>query len=73
MFYFFFESRSKPKDDPVILWMTGQLGYRAGDCQSSMAGARISCKCSQHAKLLLHEKLQLDLCTAPLHPVRASC
>lgn len=25
MFYFFFESRSNPKDDPVVLWMTGVL------------------------------------------------
>lgn len=32
MFYFFFESRSKPKDDPVILWMTGGPG-----CSSEIA------------------------------------
>ena len=23
MFYFFFESRSDPANDPVVLWMTG--------------------------------------------------
>ena len=24
MFFFFFESRSKPQADPVVLWMTGE-------------------------------------------------
>lgn len=25
MFYFYYESRSKGANDPVILWMTGEL------------------------------------------------
>lgn len=25
MFYFFFESRDDPKNDPVVLWMTGVI------------------------------------------------
>lgn len=29
MFYFYYESRSKGANDPVILWMTGQQGRAA--------------------------------------------
>eukprot|EP00892_Ulva_mutabilis_P009381 jgi/Ulvmu1/6815/UM031_0019.1 len=32
MFYFYFESRSDPKNDPVVLWMTGGPG-----CSSELA------------------------------------
>jgi Serine carboxypeptidase len=28
MFYFFYESRSKQPDDPVLLWMTGKCDER---------------------------------------------
>jgi hypothetical protein len=27
MFYFFFESRNNPKDDPLVLWMTGEASF----------------------------------------------
>jgi hypothetical protein len=30
MFYFYYESRSKGANDPVILWMTGQQGSQSG-------------------------------------------
>jgi len=32
MFYFFFESRDSPKDDPVVIWLTGGPG-----CGSELA------------------------------------
>lgn len=32
MFYFFFESRDTPKDDPVVIWLTGGPG-----CGSELA------------------------------------
>jgi carboxypeptidase C (cathepsin A) len=35
MFYFYYESRSKGPNDPVILWMTGQQS-----CAASLAGTK---------------------------------
>lgn len=50
MFYFFFESRSDPKNDPVVLWMTGAI--IASTCQC------FTCR-RQHFRLSRHHRIRL--------------
>lgn len=56
MFYFFYESRSKGPNDPVILWMTGTLD----------ASATMQHSCFMHISLQL--QWMLDECCSARSP-----
>lgn len=47
MFYFFFESRSDPENDPVVLWMTGAI--IACLCRATPAMHMLRCTCAAEA------------------------
>lgn len=42
LFFYFFESRSKPKEDPVLMWINGGPGC------SSTTGTFFASKCNAH-------------------------
>ena len=61
-FYYFVESEGNPRDDPLMLWLTGGPGC------SVLSGLafEIGCFCNL-ILILLYSFMQFDLCTIIMH------